>query len=122
MDRFFADIPIVGVLAMTLLLTLASAEIGYRWARKRQTGREEEKEAPVGAMAGAKLGLLAFLLAFIFGIAADAFQARKLALTQEANAIRMSYLLADVIPEPHRVEIRKVLREYVDERLRWAQG
>jgi fumarate reductase subunit C len=64
--------------------------------------------------------LLAFLLAFTFGIAADAYNARKLALVDEANAIRMTYLLSDVIPEAHRVEIRTVLRKYVDERLRWA--
>jgi hypothetical protein len=49
------------------------------------------KEAPVGAMVGSHLGLLAFLLAFTFGMAADAFQ-RKLALVDEANAIRTTYL------------------------------
>ena len=73
-------------------------------------------------MVGATLGLLAFLLAFTFGIASDAYQARKVALLQETNAIRMSYLLTGTIPEPYRAEIRRVLREYVDERLRWASG
>ena len=76
----------------------------------------------MGAMVGATLGLLAFLLAFTFGIAADAFHARKVALVNEANAIRMTYLLSSVTPEAHRSEIRTVLREYVDERLRWADG
>ena len=74
----------------------------------------------MGAMVGATLGLLAFLLAFTFGIAADAFHARKVALVDEGNAIRMTYLLGSVIPEAHRSETRTVLREYVDERLRWA--
>jgi hypothetical protein len=73
-------------------------------------------------MVGATLGLRAFLLAFTFGIAADAFHARKVALVDEANAIRMTYLLTSVIPEAQRSEIRTVLREYVDERLRWASG
>lgn len=76
----------------------------------------------MGAMVGATLGLLAFLLAFTFGIAADAFHARKVALVDEANAIRMTYLLSSVTPEGHRSEIRTLLREYVDERLRWASG
>lgn len=123
MDRFLADIPILGVFIGTLVLVLASVEIGYRWARRRQQEKgEAEKEAPVGAMVGATLGLLAFLLAFTFGIAADAFHARKVALVEEANAIRMTYLLTQAIPEAHRSEIRTVLRQYVDERLRWANG
>jgi len=122
MDRLFADLPIWGVFVCTLCLVVASVEAGYRWARHRQKDGELEKEAPVGAMVGATLGLLAFLLAFTFGIAADAFHARKVALVDEANAIRMTYLLSSVIPEAHRSEIRTILREYVDERLQWATG
>ncbi len=116
----FTEIPLWGVFAGTLLWVIASVEAGFLLARQRQKDREREKEAPVGAMAGATLGLLAFLLAFTFGIAADAFQARKVALVNEANAIRMTYLLSATVPEVHRSEIRTVLREYVDERLRWV--
>src|SRR5574338_1405645 len=122
MLRLFAEMPIGGVFLVTLLLVMASVEVGYRWAVRRRQSRKREEEAPVGAMVGAALGLLAFLLTFTFGIAADAFHARKVALMQEANAIRMTYLLADVIPEAQRAEIRAVLRQYVDERLRWTGG
>lgn len=120
MDLLFTGLPIWVLYFGTLTLVLASVEAGYRWARRRQEDGGREKEAPVGAMVGATLGLLAFLLAFTFGIAADAFHARKVALLEEANAIRMTYLLSSVVPEAHRSEIRTVLREYVDERLRWA--
>lgn len=122
MERFFADLPIWSIFVGTLLLVLVSLEIGHRWARKRHERQKAENEAPVGAMVSATLGLLAFLLAFTFGIAADAFHARKVALVQEANAIRMTYLLTNVIPEAHRSEICTTLRQYVDERLRWANG
>jgi len=122
MDRLFADIPVWGIFVGTLLIVFASVELGFRWAGKRQRNRELEKEAPVGAMVGATLGLLAFLLAFTFGIAADAFHARKIALVEEVNAIRMTYLSTGTIPAAHRAEIRAVLRQYVDERLRWANG
>ena len=106
MERLFDDLPLWGVFVATLLLVLAAVEAGYRLARQRQKVHELEKEAPVGAMVGATLGLLAFLLAFTFGIAADAFHARKEALVKEASAIRMTYLLSDVTPEAHRSEIR----------------
>ena len=71
-------------------------------------------------MVGAMVGLLAFLPAFTFGMAVERFHDRKIALPDEANAIRTTYLLADVIPEPHRTEVRKILREYAEERLQWA--
>ena len=117
MTELFSAIPLWLVTCGTLFLVIVSVEVGYRWARKRH---EKEKEAPVGAMVGATLGLLAFLLGFTFGIAADAYHARKVALVQEANAIRMTYMLSNVVPEAYRAEIRTVLRQYVDERLRWA--
>ncbi len=122
MDRAFHAIPIWGLFVGTLLLALASVDAGYRWARQRQKDREAEKEAPVGAIGGATLGLLAFLLAFTFGHAAEGFHARKVALVDETNAIRMTYMLCSVIPEAQRSEIRTVLREYVDQRLRWSEG
>jgi hypothetical protein len=120
MEKFSFEFPIWSVLAGTLFLVLASVEAGYRWARQRQDHLEREKEAPVGAMVGATLGLLAFLLAFTFGIAAEAFHARKVALVAEANAIRMTFLLSEVVPEENGSEIRTILRAYVDERLWWA--
>jgi len=122
MRRFLEALPIFGLFLMTLLLVIGAEEFGYRWAKKRNAKAVTEKEAPVGAMVGATLALLAFLLTFTFGIAADAYHARKIALVQEASAIRLSYVLCDAIPELHRAEIREVLRHYVDERLRWARG
>jgi len=115
-DGPLAFLPFWGIFIATLLLVLLSVEGGYRWARYKQKRSEQEKEAPVGAMVGATLGLLAFTL----GMAADAFHARKQALVEEANAIGTTYLRAGLIPEPHRTEVRQVLREYVEERLQYA--
>ncbi len=103
----------------TLLFILLSVECGYQWAKKKRRS-EVEKEAPVGAMVGAVLGLLAFILAFTFGMAAERYHDRKLALLDEANAIRSTYWQAGMIPEPYRTEVRKILRNYVQERLQWA--
>jgi len=119
-DNPFASLPLWGIFIGTLLLVSLSVEGGYRWATYKQNHSEKEKEAPVGAMVGATLGLLAFILAFTFSMAFDAFHARKQAVVDEANAIRTVYSLTGVIPEPHRTEVRKLLREYVEERLQWA--
>ena len=110
-----------GVFHRHLLLVLVSVEAGYRWARYQQTRSQQEKEAPVGAMVGATLGLLAFLLAITFAMAAESFHARRVALLDEVNAIRTAYLRTDLIVEPQRTEVRKLLAEYVDERLHGSE-
>jgi hypothetical protein len=109
-------IPLWGFFALTLLLVLLAIEGGYRLGRHRLTRAEHEKEAPVGAMVAAMLGLLAFMLAFTFGLAAQRFDTRRQVLLDEANAIGTTYLRAAMLPE-RRDEIRSVLREYVDVRL-----
>lgn len=115
-------LPIWGTLAVTSLVVLLSIDLGYRWGLKSQ-GRSEterEKEAPLGAMVAAALGLLALLLAFAFGMAEDSFQGRREALERETSAIRNCYLRAAFLDEPQRIEVRRILREYVDERLQWS--
>jgi len=115
----FSLLPLWAVFLVTLVLVLISVEGGYQWASRKRRA-EVEKEAPVGGMVGAMLGLLAFLLAFMFSMTVDRFFDRKVALLNEVNAIRTTYLQTALIPEPHRTEVCKILRKYVDERLRWA--
>jgi hypothetical protein len=108
-------IPLVGLFISIILLVLLCAEGGYRLGKYR--GRQvQEKEAQVGEMITAMLGLLAFVLAFTFGLAAARFDTRRQVLLDEANAIGTTYLRAAMLPE-RRNEIRALLAEYVDTRL-----
>jgi hypothetical protein len=63
------------------------------------------------------LSLLAFILGFTFGIAAGHFDARNHSLDNEAVAISTAYHRADLLPEPERSNLRKLLREYIDLRV-----
>jgi hypothetical protein len=117
----FDVLPLWGVFVVTLLLILLAHEIGYRLGAVRQKAPAHEKEAPVGAMVGATLALLGFLLAFTFGLAANLFQAKRQVMLDEANAIGTTYLRADFLSEPARVAVRDLLREYVDIRLAAAE-
>jgi hypothetical protein len=69
-------------------------------------------------MVGAILGLLAFMLAFTFSLAASRFDARRQVVLEEANAIGTTYLRARLLPEPQQTAVAGLLREYVDVRLR----
>src|SRR5262245_36122501 len=57
MDRIF-HVPIWSVFVGTLFLALASVEVGYRWAGKRQDRRDLEKEAPLIAHVNAAVGFI----------------------------------------------------------------
>ena len=116
-----SELPLWAVFLATLALVLAAAEIGYRVGGARQKASTKEKEAPVGGMVAASLGLLAFLLAFTFGFAANLFQAKREAMLEEANAIGTAYLRAEFLPDEARREVRELLREYVDIRLAAAR-
>jgi hypothetical protein len=78
----------------------------------RRTHETKEKPVSIGAAVGATLGLLAFLLAFTFGMAATRYDNRKAVLLQEANAIGTTYLRTDFLPEQLRSESQRLLRDY----------
>lgn len=92
-------------------------EGGYRFGAWRHARIAEEKESPVGAMVGSILGLLAFMLAFTFGLAANRFDARRQIVVEEANAIGTTYLRARFLPESQQSYVVKALEKYVDVRL-----
>ena len=115
-------IPLVGLFPITVVVVFLSLEVGYRVARYRRRRSEEEKETTVGAMVGATLGLLAFMLAFTFSLAASRFDDRRQVVLEESNAIGTTYLRAATLPEPIRTDTRNLLREYVDVRLEAARA
>ena len=109
-------LPLWALFIVILLVVLLSVECGYRLGRYRRGRQEQEKEAPVGTMVGATLGLLAFILAFTFGLAAARFDTRRQVLLDEANAIGTTYLRAGMLPERGE-QMRALLRDYVGVRL-----
>lgn len=111
------DFALLTLFITTALVVLLSYEGGFRAGRWRSRRPEPEHEVVVRSMVGTMLGLLTFILAFTFWLAATHFDAARQALLTQANAIKTAYLRADLLPEPHRTEIRDLLREYVDIRL-----
>lgn len=104
--------PVLATFFLTLVIVLLAIEAGFRIGLYHNRLRGAEREAPLSAMTGAHLALLAFIMAFSFNMAAGHYDARKALVLQEANALGTAYLRAGLVPDPARGEIRRLLRDY----------
>ena len=116
------NIPIEFLFAATTIVVMIAIEVGYRLGHSAHRRSEDEKESPVSAIAGTTLALLAFILAFTFGIVSDRYDSRKALVRDEANALRTAYDRADFLPEPDRGEATGLLRAYVERRVAAIQS
>lgn len=108
---------IVGMLLVPFMVVLVPIIIGQWYGIYHRKKFADLQDAPVGTVVGAAFGLLAFMLAFTFQIAANRYDARKQLLLDEVTNIRTTSLRAGLIPEPFRSESKKLLIEYVDLRV-----
>lgn len=114
-------IPIWLLFIGTSLLVIAFIEAGFRVGRVAYRRSDHEKEAPVSGIAASVLGLLAFMLAFTFGIVSGRYDERKSLVREEANAIRAAYLCTDLLHEPDHIAAEKLTAQYLDLRLEIVQ-
>ena len=123
MDHGLLDsLPIIVVYLGIVLLILASFEVGYRVGERVRPHFDKEASLSLGPMVGGVLAMLAFVLAFTFAISANQHDLRKQYVLDEANAVRSAYLLADLLDEQRRTDVKRLLREYVDIRLHATKG
>jgi len=113
MDISMRDLPIPVFGLICAAIALLSIEVGWRLGMSRKRHADREKKAPLDAAVGATIGLLAFLLAFTFGMAAARYDNRRMVVLDEAKAIGTTYLRADFLSDAGRDESRRLLREYL---------
>lgn len=114
---WFQSVPIFSIFIATAAFILIFFEVGYQIGHYYQSRNENKADTIQGPMAGAMLGMLAFVLAFTFHLAAARFDLRKQNTLHEATAINKAYLAADLVAQPYRAEMKRLLHEYVDIRL-----
>lgn len=119
-ESFLDTSPVWLLYAGTVLLLLGGNEAGFRIGRWRRTRMPEGEKAPATAIQGSTLGLLAFMLAFTFGMSGSRFDARKQLVLDEASAVLRAYQRAQFLPEPQKSECSRLLRSYVELRLEVA--
>lgn len=120
--ELFDSMPIAGFYLLAAILMLAFGELGYLLGVRAQTRQDKAAPASLGPMIGGLLGMLAFVLAITFSMAASQHDLRKKNVLDESNSIGTAYLRADLINDPYQSEVKRLLREYVNIRLSAASG
>lgn len=122
-DYILETMPIAGVYLLMALLILSACESGFRLGRRHhRTHQDKEAPSSVGPIVGGLLGMLGFVLAFTFSMAAAQHDLRKQNVLSEATKIGTAYLRTDLMVPDDRAEAKRLLREYVDIRLQVARG
>lgn len=114
-------IPLAVLALATVALVFIALELGFRAGQWRRDRSGAEHDTTLGGVVAATLGLLAFLLAFTFDMAAKRFEERQKVLLEEVNALDDAYLRADLMEEPHRSAMRDILQKYVAMRIEEAR-
>ena len=118
MSPFLLDaIPIWAVFAGLILIFLSSVRIGIKFGyrRRRHADTFAEKQAEVsGAALAAMLTLIGFLLAFTYSLAGSHFDNRRQLVIDDANVIFDAVAGTELLQEPYRSKMQRLLVEYVD--------
>ena len=123
-DRIFLYWPVWLIGLATLVLLIGMMVLGAAARRRRDRRAEEGDEARTheGYIVSGALGLLALLLGFTFALAVDRFDSRRGLVLEEANAIGTTYLRAQLLDEPHRSRLSRLLTGYAQNRLDLANA
>ena len=118
MSFFLLDaIPDWAVFVGLLFIFLGSVWVGFRFGqrRRRRSDTLAKKDAQAsGAARAAMLTLIGFLLGFTFSLAGSHFDGRRQLVIDDANAIGGTFAGTELLQEPYRSNIQRLLIEYVD--------
>src|SRR5258705_7565264 len=109
--------PVLVFAAAFVSLSLASAA-GAR-LRTRYPSVSDEQKNDLSLVLAATLTLLALIIGFSFSMATNRYDQRKNFEEAEANAIGNELLRADLLPAADAATVRKLLGDYLDQRIRY---
>src|SRR5258705_13618264 len=107
--------PVLVFAAAFVSLSLASAA-GAR-LRTRYPSVSDEQKNDLSLVLAATLTLLALIIGFSFSMATNRYDQRKNFEEAEANAIGNELLRADLLPAADAATVRKLLGDYLDQRI-----
>ena len=93
------------------------ASVAGSWLRRRDPNAADERNEDIGVILAATLTLLALIIGFSFSMATNRYDQRKNFEEAEANAIGTEILRADLLPTADAATVRKLLGDYLDQRI-----
>ena len=108
---------IAGLFLIPFLAVLLPLLIGQRLGVAARKKSDEIPLTQVNTVVGTAFGLLALMIAFTFQIATSRYEDRKKLLMDEVTKIRTTYLRAGLTPEPYRSNSKRLLIDFVDNRM-----
>ncbi len=110
-------LPLWLLFALTIGYVVGGIAIGFALGDRRRRALGDGGEKPKPGAVGPALGLLAFLLAFNFSLAAGRYEKRGELLQLTATSVRSAQLYAERLPGDDTEAFRVLLSSYVDTRL-----
>ena len=110
-------------IGLILLVAMFVASLFGEWLSGRTAkAKDQDDGGKEGYIVSATLGLLALLMGFTFSLAVDRFEARRLLVLEESNAIGTTYLRTQMLEPVDRARISKMLVDYTDNRITLAKA
>ena len=110
------DYLFIAIFLIGSAIVFVACEFGWRLGLRT---KGHSASGNISALEQSLLGLLALMVGFTFLMALTRFESRREAVLNEANAIGTTALRARLLPEPHRAESLKLLREYAQIRIEY---
>lgn len=104
------------VFAVSLVVLWLSAWFGAN-VLKRRMQFDEEMRHEYGVVLASTLTLLGLVIGFSFSMAVSRYDLRKTYEAEEANAIGTEYVRADLLPADDAMQVRRLLRSYLEQRI-----
>jgi hypothetical protein len=101
---------------------VATNELGFRLGSRSSARADSDTKTSINSMQSAMLAVLGLLLGFSVSMAVSRFDARRLLVLEEANAIGTTYWRTQFAPAPEGPEMANLLREYVGTRLAFGSA
>lgn len=116
-------LPMLGVILLASIFLAAAAGYGLRlWGNRDRAAATPEQQSQENNIIAGLLGLLTLLLAFTFSLAIDRFEVRRELVITHSNTIGTAYLRVQLLPEPHRTRLSRLLTDYTGNVLKLAQA
>jgi hypothetical protein len=103
-------------LVVALVVAHEAGFFVFKLVHRVKAGSTAGDDNGIGYLVSAVFALLGLLIAFTFSMAANRYDARRALVVAEANAIGTTYLRFQVLDEPARVELSRLMLPYIEAR------